>query len=500
MLYLAATGAEPGSELEGEGRAPAVMPKPACPCPAGTPPPEREERHQARRRVLRLALPAVGEMTLHTFVWIVDMAMVGRLGADALSAVGLGGSVYFSLGFCLGALGIGTTATVAHHWGAGNRARAGEATGRAVLLALLAGALLTTTMLLFAPAIYGLSDLSPAVRRTGSLYLRTVGAGGLFIILQHVCCGAMRGAGDTRTPLLVAGLANVINAAGDYVLIFGHLGLPACGAQGAALAALAAQTVGGVLALTWLLSRRGPFRLTLSAIRFEAVVSRRLLSLSAPAGLENILMDGARVINWFFITVLGSTAFAAGQVALAAESLAFMPAYGFAMAATVVAGQRLGSGEPDRARLEVGQALWLGTAFSSIVALCFLAVPQAIVGLFTGAPGVCALAAACLWIAAFEQPLMIGSEVLLGAMRGAGATRTAMLITAATVWGVRVPLTFYLIYCRHFPLTAAWWVMLLEWACRTAITGAVYLKGGWMRSRICGRADDEERENQTARQ
>jgi len=430
------------------------------------------------------SLPAIGEMMLHTLVWFTDTAVVGRLGANEISAVGLGAQIYFTLTFVMGCIGMGTTALVARAWGDGDTRKASQVVGRAVFLALAVGLTLTALLLLGVPFLFGLTDLPPAVCSLGVGYVRLVCLGAVFLLLQSACNAGLRGSGDTRTPMVIAGVANVLNVAGDVVLVFGLLGFPALGVLGAAAASLAAQVTGGLLSLLALVYRRPELRFSWRAVTVDRILSRKLVGVSVPTGLENLLMDGARMVSAYLLTALGSTAFASSQVAIAAESLAFMPGYGFAIAASVAAGQGLGAGRPGRARREVGQALFMGSLFALGMTVLFLAIPRPIVGLFTTVPAVAGLAASCLWIAAFAQPFMMGAEVFLGAMRGAGDTRSAMLITACTVWTVRVPLTFYLIYLKHYPITVAWWVMVLEWVLRTVVAALVYRSGKWQRVKL----------------
>jgi len=424
-------------------------------------------------------LPAAGEMAFNMLVWLVDTAMVGHLGADALSAVGLAGTVYFGalLPF-VACLGTGVTALVAQAWGAGKHLEVERTTGCGLIMAALVGLSAAGLILLGAPYAYLICRLPGQVSASGAAYLRVVGCGTAFSLVGIVGNGALRGTGDTRTPMLVAGAANAVNILGDYLLIYGVGGLPALGVKGAALASLVAQVCTGWLTLACLRRRRlgNPPRplLSLSTLRLDRSTMGRLVGLSLPAGLEGLLMDGGRTLNTFFYAGLGTSALAASQVATCAESMAFMPASGLAVAATVLAGQASGARDRRRMKEEIRQTLYVGLAGALIMGALFRVSPGSIVGLFTEDASVLALAAACLGVAALSQPLISYAEIGMGALRGMGDTRTPMVITAGTMWLVCVPLTFYLVHLRRCSIVVAWWIMVLEWGCRAAGVAVAY--------------------------
>ncbi len=432
-----------------------------------------------KREVLALAWPAILEMSLHMLAWIVDTAMVGRLGAAALSAVGLGGQVYFSLAFFLGAVGVGATALVARHKGARDTSGASHVAEQGLFLGLVFGALMTAILLPNARRLYDLVGLGSEVGSLGTAYVRTASLGALFFLPTMVANGIMRGMGDTRTPLYVTLVTNIVNIVGDYLLIYGHLGLPRMGVAGAALALLAGQVVGGLLAL-WALFRRADPPIRLAGVLRPRVASlRRILSLSIPAGMETVLMDGARTVSTFIIASMGTVSMAAHQVAITAESLSFMPGYGFAIAASIITGQSLGAGKPRRAEEGTRQSWLLGLMTMSAMGLVFFLFPRQLVALFTVDREVIDLAARCLQIAAVMQPAIATTEVFTGALRGAGDTRTAMYVTALGSWAVRVPLIVVAVYVLHLSLVTVWLAMVAEWTVRALLVRWVFTRGRW---------------------
>ncbi|HHY45993.1 MAG TPA: MATE family efflux transporter [Firmicutes bacterium] len=442
------------------------------------------------REIVTLAWPAILEMVLHMFVWIVDTAMVGRLGAGALSAVGLGGSVYWTAVWVFAAVGVGATAMVARATGAQDREGASFAGGQGLLLGFGMGVLLAAGTFIVAPWIYRLAGFEREVTAAGIDYIRIVGIGALLFLPLQVGSGILRGSGDTRTPFYITLVTNSINAVGDYALIFGEFGFPALGVKGAAIATLAAHVAGGFLTL-WALFRgnRNPLALFYrngtpllrpkDIMRVDVPTMRTLLALSGPAGAEEALMNGSRMVTSFMIASLGTVAFAANQVTVAAESLSFMPGYGFAVASGILVGQNLGAGRYDRA-MQVGyRSMRYSAMVMGSVGLAFLLIPDLITRAFTNDLRVVRIAAVCLRIAALEQVAIGVTDVLCGSLRGAGDTRTALKITATGTWLVRMPLIAVAIYLVKLTLPAVWGITCLDWAVRAVLALNHFRAGRW---------------------
>ena len=171
---------------------------------------------------------------------------------------------------------------------------------------------------------------------------------------------------------------------------------------------------------------------------------------------------------------------AAHRVALAVESLTFMGGYGFVMAASGLVGQALGEGRPDKADAALRECGRLALAVMVPMGLLFLAFPGVFTRVFApGLPAVAGLAAACVRIAGVNQPFMALAMTLAGGLRGAGDTRSPVATAVVGVWLVRVPLAWALAYPAGLGLRGIWITMIVDWAARTAVLGAVYLRGRW---------------------
>ncbi|MFO8059938.1 MAG: MATE family efflux transporter [Bacillota bacterium] len=432
-----------------------------------------------RSQIMSLAWPAIGEMCLHMMAWIVDTAMVGRLSAAALSAVGLGGQVYFSVIFFPGAIGIGITALVARRKGAGQTQAAAHIAQQGLILALVLGIAAVVAILLITPHLYTLVGFSGEVAALGQEYLGILAVGGVFFLPKIAASGAMRGLGDTRTPLYVTIITNVLNVLGDYLLIFGRFGFPEMGVGGAALALVVAQGVGAATALFVLFRRRDVQLKVSSLLRVHTPTIKRIVTLSFPAGLETLMRDGARTVSTLFIASMGTVAMAAQQVTVAAESLSFMPGYGFAIAASILTGQSLGAGNTRAAEESTRHASLLAVYTMGGMGVLFLLFPTQLIALFTDDPEVINLGAWCLRVAAVTQPAVGVADVYVGSLRGAGDTRSAMYVSGIVSWAVRVPLILLVVHVLNLSLVAVWVVVLIEQTLRAAAACWIYRRGRW---------------------
>jgi len=433
-----------------------------------------------RSQVSRLAVPAITEMLLMTITHMVDMIMVGRLGAVAIAAVGISVQpMFFVLAF-FQALAVGSTALVARSIGAGDREGANQVTRQALIGTVALGAVLATLGWVFASHVPRLMGAEPAVQTVASDYFAIVMAAMPFVSVSFVLSASLRGAGDTRTPMKVNALANLLNMAGNYVLIFGHLGFPAMGVRGAAIATSFARGFTGLVLLTLLLAGRRELRLSLrDSYLPQPDVLRRIFRIGVPAAVEQLVMRGGQVIFVRIVAGLGTAVLAAHQIALSVESLAFMPAFGLGMAATTLVGQGLGARRPDWAEKAAGETRRMGIAIMLAVGLGLFCFGESIVRLYTTDPEVVATGALALRVMALAQPFMAVNFVTAGALRGAGDTRWPLYATAVGIWGVRVCLGYALGVAAGFGLAGAWAGMAADQATRATVLALRFRAGHW---------------------
>lgn len=434
------------------------------------------------RRVLTLALPAVGEQMLNMAVGLADTFMVGHLGAASVAAVGLSNQAVMLVTTFFAATATGVTALIARHIGAREGEEANVIVHQGYLLGALFGLLavvfgltlnLPTMRLLQAPA---------DVVGPGATYLSIVALTFPLAAWMFVGNAALRGAGDTRTPMLVMLAVNVVNICVAYAAIYGVGPLPAMGVAGSAIGAATARGAGGLLVTAFLLRGRSGLRLYPRRLIPNVAQIRRIANIGLPAGAEQLLMRGAQTTFAATVAGLGTQAFAAHQIALQAESLSYMPGFGFAIAATTLVGQGLGARDPRRARADGRLAQWSAAAVMFCMGIIFFLFPAQIIGIFIDDPHVIELGIWPLRLVAFSQPMLATSMVLGGALRGAGDTRTTLLITGGGLWLARLPLAWLL--APRFGLIGAWVAMNVDLNVRGALVWLRFRGDHWTRIKV----------------
>ena len=434
-------------------------------------------QRQMRQGIFRMVWPATMESVLQFTVGIVATAMVGRLGATSIGAVGLSQRLLQTVWALSQAVTVGATVLVAQAYGAGRQDAAEKAARQSLLVALI-GILAFTAFVLAAPTrLLGLFHPDADVLGVAVGYLRLVAWGMPFTMLTLVIGSVMRGTGDTRTPLVIAILVNIVNVVGNYLLIFGHLGFPALGVRGSAAATLIAQGTGIVVA-AYLLFTPGPrFGVRpFASWRPDLAEFRRILRIGVPAAAESLAWQFAAILLTILIVSFGTVALAAHTLGLQAEGLSYMPAAGFAIASTTLVGQSLGAGNSKLARRYTAEIARWAVYMTLVTAAVLVFFPAAVMGVLTNDRAVVALGARYLMLMGLAQlPQQVGG-VLNGVLRGSGDTRSPMLIAFAGLWLVRLPLAFLL--GRHFGLgvTGVWVAMTFDLFVRYVLIHTTYAK------------------------
>lgn len=420
------------------------------------------------KTVLSLALPAVGEMLLYTMIWVLDTMMVGRYGGDvAVSTVGLSSEIMNTIVgiFMSVGLSVGITSIVARRIGAKQVDAAEEYASIGFAFGIIMAFVICLLIFIFCDEILSVAGAKNDVIFYGSIFMRITSFGIFFNMLGNMLSAIMRGYGNTKTPLLIAALVNIITLGLDWLLIFGHYGLPELGITGSAIATTIAQFSGFLFAVFFII-KKSKLKLRLKYIksfRYERLVE--LLKLSIPSSFQEAAFSLSRLLSTFIIMHIGTVAFAANQITTTIESLSYMPGWGFGVAATTLVGHKIGEKNPKKAREYAYTCTILGTVIMSLFSIIFLIMPRFLISSFltSGEGQVVDLGAMCLMIASIEQPFMAISMIIGGSLKGAGDTKTPFSVSLISSWVIRLPLMFYFIYELKLPITYVWWITTLQW-------------------------------------
>lgn len=443
---------------------------------------DRRKQHDdadLRREVIRLAVPSVGEKVLMVLTGIVNTMLVGHLGASSLAAVGMASTFSMFAATFFSAVAVGATAMVAQATGARNPTKARRALEQAMLLAILMGAGATALILPCRHLGMRLMGADAESAALGATYMTYIGLGLTPFSVLLVGNAALRGAGDTRTPMVVMSTINMVNLAVAAALIRGIGPLAELGVQGAGIALFASQSLGCLMVVGSLRWGNGRLRLRRIVNPPNRDILTELVRISIPAGGESLLMRGAFFAYARSISSLGTVPYAAYLIAQRIESFSTMPAFGFSVAATTLSGQSLGAGNPERARRSVFRTVEMAVMFSLCCALLSATLPRFLMGLFTKDADVIAMGIMPLRIVAIAQPIMAIAFSLSGGLRGAGDTRSTMVVTGIGAWGVRVPIAILSVTLLNLGLPGVQASMMFDWFTRLCLYAWRFRPRAW---------------------
>ena len=430
-----------------------------------------------RQQVFSLALPVVLSSLLQRSVGIVDIFLVGGLGASSIAAVGIAQIMVFVAMSLSWGINVGVTVQVAQLWGAGRKGDAAKASYQAMLLAVAAALIITIIGRSFGGQVAIFLGANTEVQSILLDYTDIIFTFILFTISINVLAGIMHGTGDTKTPLYATLIVNILHVVVAYPLIYGYLGFPRLGVKGAAIAIALSESMGAVFLFIRSLNKR------------YIVVSRGLdtrytamtFKIGYPIFIDRVLQNAGSLVFAKVVLLYGTAVYAAHQVGLAIEAFSFMPGYGIAVAAATMVGQNLGAGRFDHARISAYEANRLAVVLMAGMGLLFFFFPYALLRTFTNDPEVIKYGILYMKIVAFAQIPLAITMVVAGSLRGAGDTGFIMFATIAGMWFVRLPIAALLAVIVKADIRYVWSVMVLDWVVRMSFLLWRYRKETWGR-------------------
>jgi len=396
------------------------------------------------RAVLLLAIPMVLEMAMESVFLIVDIFWVARLGADAVTAVGLTEAVLTLLYAVAIGLGMGTTALVARRIGEHDAESAAVVAAQTIWIGLSVAVVVGVTGVIFAADLLRLMGANGAVVGNGQHYTAIMLGGSAVILFLFLLSAIFRGAGDAVVAMRALWVANGINLVLDPCLIFGLGPLPEMGVSGAAVATTIGRGIGVVCLFYWLASGRWRVRLSLANCRLDLKVLLRLLRVSIGGVFQFLIATTSYLFLMRIIALYGSTAIAGFTIAIRMFMFTFLPAWGLGNAAATLVGQNLGAGQPERAEISVWRAAKYNGGFLVGVSLVFILFAESLVGVFTSDATVIAYGSDCLRFISFTYGFYGVGMVVVQAFNGAGDTDTPTWINFLCLWLVQIPLSYVL--------------------------------------------------------
>jgi len=430
------------------------------------------------RTILALALPIIGGMASQNVLNLVDTAMVGYLGAPALAAVGMASFANFmAVAFIMG-LSAGVQAIAARRVGEGRRDETASGLNSGLLIAVLVSVPWSLLLIVFADRLFPLLVDDPEVVALGVPYFRARLVGMVAVGTNFAFRGFWNGIGQSRRYLQTLVIMHSCNLVLNWVLIFGHFGVPALGAVGAGIGTTIATFLGtGIYIVLALRHAKGTGFLRRMADR-RTMAS--MLRLSIPAGTQSFFFATGMTAFFWIIGRIGTAELAASNVLVQLLLVAILPGVGFGLAAASLVGQALGRGDPEDAVTwgwDVGRLAMIVVGAGALVGVI---APELLLRIFLHEDQTIALARFPLRLLGLTMTIETLGSVLMNALLGAGASKTVMIVSVSLQWGLFLPVAFLIGPVFGFGMSAVWAAQVGYRCLQGLIFASIWRSRSWL--------------------
>jgi putative MATE family efflux protein len=330
-----------------------------------------------------------------------------------------------------------------------------------------------------------LMGASEDVVEQGLFYAQIIFLSTGFNAIAMALTAVLRGAGDTRTPMKINVVSNLLIVFIGFPLIYGYLGMPKLGITGVAIATIISQFIAMVWVIMVMFSGNYAIRLRVSDLfKFNRSMVERILRIGLPTAVEQIVMRLGMLVFVKIAASLGTIGLAATQIAFNVFGMTFMPGMAFSIAASTLVGQALGAGKPDLAETYGWRVRKFGIVVAGIMGIFFILFPTYIMMLYSPNPDIIEQGAVGLRIMGFIQISQATQFILGGALRGAGDTKYPLYSTFIGVWGIRIVLCLIFVYVFNWGIAGIWAAAAADQFSRSLLIHARFKKGKWKTIRV----------------
>jgi putative MATE family efflux protein len=447
------------------------------------------------KRILYLAIPAQLALLTQTGVNLVDTYFIGLLDeperSDGQAMLSFSLALLWAVGGFLSAISVGTQAMVARREGRGDPQSSGLVLANALVLALASSVVATVVFWGLVPEVFALASHDPSYVRIGTVYTRWRFLGLISMVVTAAYKSFYDGTGRTYVHFVAAIVMNVVNVALCWMFIFGRLGVPRMGVEGAGIAAAISSWVGLLVMVAWSMRKRERLRYRAYRRRVLTPIAMwQLARLSVPSGVATtVVMTGfilfIRIVGVFDTRNAAATGAtesiygAATTIIINVLSLTFFSCLAFGVATATLVSQRLGARDPDSAERYAWSSVKIGCILFSIVAALEVAFPGRCIALFNDSPAVIAVGRSSMRLMGACGPLIAAGMILTQALFGAGNPRFVMVVELCLHFGMLLPLAWLLGVVLDLGLLGVWasaatYVVLL-----TVIMAFKWKGGSW---------------------
>ena len=432
----------------------------------------------------QIAIPVTLQCLLQSSFSVVDQVMTGQLGSVSIAGIGLGGKFAWIYSVLVSAVAAAAGIMIAQYTGKKDERKAGKSFYLNLVLAIVLAVIFMILGIGFPKMIMGWYTKDASVIEMAAGYLRIVSFTFLPMAVSTLLSTYLRCNGKAAIPLYVSILSAILNTGFNWLLIFGNLGFPALGADGAALATAISQVGGCILMIILFLSlkRKNNWDLPFS-LRQGRAEWLQFVGIFAPILICEFLWSLGENVYAAIYGHIGTAECAAMTVTSPIQGLFMGALSGVSQAAGIMIGKRLGAGEEKEAYCDSKRLMQRGFWLSLILSLLLVLLGRFYVQIFQVEDSVRLIAYKLLVVFAVVAPVKVQNMILGGGIiRSGGRTKYAMLIDIIGTWGFGVPLGFLSAYVLHLPITGVYFILSMEECVRLVLSAVVFRRRKWMQS------------------
>ena len=439
------------------------------------------------KKAISVAWPAMTESFFVTLAGMIDTMMVAELGSYAVAAVGLTNQPKFIGLTIFFGINVAVSALIARRRGENRRESAHEILLTATGLTIVLCAVITVLFVVFAPQIMEMAGSNEDTHEAAVEYFQIIMGGMFFNVLTMIINAAQRGSGNTRISMTTNLTSSVVNVVFNYLLIGGHLGFPAMGIRGAAIATVLGTVVSAGMAVHSLFRKSSYVRIP-DMIRQKIRITRESLKsiwgLTYTSSLENIAMRIGFLATALLAARLGTDEFAAHNIGMNLLGLGFSFADGMQVAAVALTDRALGEGNKEEAKAYGGICQRIGFLISVVLALLLLVGGRWYYSLYFTEAHILDMGVIITRYVMFIVLLQISQIIYTGCMRAAGDVKYTLAGALISVTLIRTAVTVLLVLVFNLGLHGIWLGVMSDQLSRFTLMRMRFRKGKWVDIRI----------------
>lgn len=439
------------------------------------------------KEAVRMAWPAVCESFFIALAGMVDSLMVSSMGASAVAAVGLTTQPKF-MGLALFfAMNVSVSALVARRRGEKKQRSANQILLVAILFVIVATVVISLACVMWANEIINFCGSAPETHEPAVIYYRIIMGCMIFNVLSMVINAAQRGSGNTMIAMRTNIVSNVVNIIANYLLIQGHLGFPALGIAGAAIATVFGTVIACIMSFASLFRRDGfvsIYYIMEQQIRpaLEPVIS--IIKLGFSVFIEQILMRVGFMSTAMMAAKMGTNALAAHQVGMNILGLTFSFGDGMQVAAVALIGRSLGEGSPDKAKAYGKTCRMIGLGISCVLAVVYFFGGEWLYHLFFAEQEIVDIGVMIIRIMIIIVLFQVSQVIYMGCLRGAGDTTYTAIASTISVTIIRTSASYFFGFVMGLGMAGIWMGILADQISRFLFASIRFKQGKWTKIHI----------------